>query len=270
MKPILSYYRLKRASQLLEIEVDDIVHLWLMNKLSLLVDINGVNCTLARYYPNDKDFISAYRILSDKYHDKDIKNNLRWFVYEDDEDDKGVVDAENKVRLIHYRGVAYGLWRVFPTITTRFIDEEVILSDNKGIQDLEKKACIAFVHGHREFELSDQLFFDMPLHLSVGDLVIDAKNFNTLDAIINGEYLENPDECNQETSGFASVDLPVNKRERLSSPQKIAIKVMANKLYPDVIDSPENLANALTADAEKQGIKSTKFDSSTVARWFKD
>lgn len=270
MKPILSYYKLKRASQLLEIEVDDIIHFWLMDKLDLQVNLDGINCRLARYLPNDKNFLSAIRVIGDDlYNNRDVIDNLRWFTFKGDEDDKGGIGKDDNLRLIYYRGLAYGLWRVSPTIVTRFINDELILSDSEGIHNIEGKTGIAFVSGHcsNNLKINDKLFFDSPLKVSVNDLVIDKNNFDSLGNILNGKDFSN----NERDSGnFASMDLNEEKKERLSSPQKIAIKVMARKLYPNIINSPENLANALTADAEKQGEKGAKFDGSTVGRWLKD
>lgn len=211
MKPNLSYYNLKRASQLLEIEVDDIIHFWLMGELDLQVNFEGVECRLVQYFPNDINLINFYRKMGpDPYKSNDIKSNLRWFTYKEEMDDRGVIGKDNSMRIISHRGLAYGLWLISPIIVTRFVKSKLILSDNDSVQDI-KKSGVAYVHGHYVLgnKIKDQLFFDKPISVSLNDLVIDKENVELLEKLINNDNECTALEVQVSTQNDTSIDTQI-------------------------------------------------------------
>ncbi|MGQ5912418.1 hypothetical protein ACUNH5_25400 [Serratia sp. IR-2025] len=63
--------------------------------------------------------------------------------------------------------------------------------------------------------------------------------------------------------------IPLRKKERVSARAKDAIKILINKLHPDIKENPAKLAGVLTAEAKEQGVP-CKFDKTTVSNWLKD
>lgn len=56
--------------------------------------------------------------------------------------------------------------------------------------------------------------------------------------------------------------------ERVSAKARDAIRVLVNKLHPEIKDNPTKLADVLTAEAKAQGVI-CEFNKSTVSNWMK-
>lgn len=106
------------------------------------------------------------------------------------------------------------------------------------------------------------LYLDDAINLNVSDFFILKSDFLKIkEASSEGGEIYIDDEWSREYETSKP-----EKAVRTSSKAKLAINLMAKKLYVKECKSPTQLANTLTAEAHKQGLEVT-FDDATVARW---
>ncbi|KFX03561.1 hypothetical protein KP22_15920 [Pectobacterium betavasculorum] len=269
MKPIMDYYKLVRASNLLECEVDDIIHFWLTGRIKLQVNLNAEPCSLSRYLPDDRLERSFYRMLGDIYGSDNIYTGRRWFLDNGVESEDSFLDEESNVGLFTYTGKAYGLWDIVPTIVTRFIDEGVVLSDMFGVLDMDNKSGVAFVHGFSSYRRNDFLCFEKPVNVEKTNLIIDHDNLQKIVNFFKIGIWDGKDEEENKSDSYSVGIVDIKKRQRTSSSARNAIKIMLQELYPESIGNYKKISELLEATATSQG-KSISFDDYTIGRWLKE
>lgn len=183
----LNYYKIDRASKIIDCEIDDIIHLWLSGAIKLYADLKGVHCSLINH--QQSDFEKNERLLQnilggDPYKLRDLSESLRWFSYESEDVIKRQIENVETICRYVFCGKAYGLWEISPTIVTRFIHDGVFLTsmDDINVENSTNEAC--FVLGelfeHKGYKVFDYLSFEEQINIDKNELVITHADVDTL------------------------------------------------------------------------------------------
>ena len=265
--PLREYYPVARAAELLECKVEDLLHWASIGAINLYVEFqhgtgyvhffgNNVepeNRNLVNY--NEQDFEEA-KILKDEFLKNGLVSDGPSFVLNNRSDSCEMDEYSIKTGAIigNFNGLwalphsCYGKTELYSIIPSKY---DIWASPNKRMYiSFEYDECISFeiddLHiMHRDFKLIlDNSGKELPNHYNGG---------------VKKQTIEEGERIGE-----------INKAERVSSPAKTAIRIMAKKLYPNAWNSSTNLAGELSAEAEAQGLNGRVFDDTTVSRWMKD
>lgn len=285
--PLREYYRLPRAAELLGCEVDDLLHWAKMRKIYLCINLKDAKGKIDVF-----DWRNDYQSLVEKYGFPSIKgaapkkDQLLFSL-------NIMSDERNREKC---REVLKSSFNIIELIIDGVIDEDsvckIYIGSNYAIGILSEVSgnhVSVDVDLDGVFMLFDDSFYDniydciiedystilSPKNGLIMNLYLDdAINLNVSDFfILKSDFLKIKEASNEggeiyiddEWSREYETSKP-EKAVRTSSKAKLAINLMAKKLYVKECKSPTQLANTLTAEAHKQGLEVT-FDDATVARW---
>ncbi|MBA0216275.1 hypothetical protein H4F33_18585 [Pectobacterium brasiliense] len=262
--PLREYYPVKRAAELLNCEVGDLFHWASIGAIKLYVSFeNGTG--FVRFFgdgvKNEDRDLSRF---TEEQFDSPLRLKTQFFNL------KFANDISSRVYST-YNGNRFD---------GEYINERSYQCEFSGLWALPYSAfgvveLYDFQPGFNDFwcSVNNNMFVsfetDELLHFEVEDFYIVKSDFLVIKNCSEGEELPNYLNGGKEKVTVSNIEEKV-RQERTSGTAKNAIKIMAKILYPDVCESPTNLANSLTADAQSQGRNGVIFDDATVGRWLKD
>lgn len=285
--PLREYYCLPRAAELLGCDIDDLLHWAKMRKIYLCINLKNAKGKIDVF-----DWRKDYQKLADEYNFPSIEGMkskkeqlLLSLVVMTDNNNKDICRELLKSSFSLIEFIKDGVSYVDPvcniyTSTNEAIDiisetDSVYVSvgvDLDGVFIIDSASFYDDVHSLTIEDYSTiispkegfliGLCLDDDIRLSVNDLFILKNDFLKIkEASNNGGEIYIDDEWSREYETSKP-----EKAVRTSSKAKLAINVMAKRLYAKECKSPTQLANTLTAEAHRQGLEVT-FDHATVARW---
>lgn len=265
--PLREYYPVKRAAELLSCDVSDLFHWASIGAIKLYASFeNGTG--FVRFFGDGvkKEDRDLERFTEEQFESAAIlKNELctRGFVSDSFSRvlDLFIKDEEDNIDNSIEKDGGYpcsfsGLWALPHTA----FGVGVLYDFQPSLYDL-------FLSINNKMFVSFEL--DEFINLELDGIYVIKSDFLTIKNCSDGEELPNYINGGKEKITVSNIE-EKERQGRTSGTAKNAIKIMAKILYPDVCESPTNLANSLTADAQAQGYNGVVFNDDTVGRWLKD
>lgn len=300
--PLRDYYPIRRAAQLLKCTVDDLFHwgwggrirlclaLYKMPGSFFIWDWRDYYSDISKVYnlptieaslTKEGEFTETIKNLSLWFHEinhfesgvfgeryyQELHQVFCGYTYEDNceiKDDKAYGDDCNFIPdLINYFLTTGHPSAPIPVeLNGLFILGEGFYENNAFALalDNEKELYSSQFYSFVKPRIDGYIKFDIDdLHILKDDFI------RVRDASENGgeiKLLE--DEINNMSS---RINVSDNRKKRLSSKAKIALKTLLLKNYKDIISNPTKIANILAAEAEEVGLGKVDFDRNTIKGW---
>lgn len=174
-----AFYRVDEFSKKFNVELEDIISIWLDDKISLYVNLRSEYCRIVRY-ANEKELrydtfnISIGRDFYQSKHNQ--QSAIRAFIPCDQSEIKEYPNFSGRSFFKYvYNGYASGFWRLKPTKTTHLARGNYNLKNANEVWVNTPGEVTVYGHDNK-----DHLIFNKDFFVSHADLQIDGENYHKL------------------------------------------------------------------------------------------